>query len=93
MAAFDQRSFFNRLVRTSAVLAILPLSALSGAAPSARAADRPIIIGRDMDLNSLDPARAFCDTCQIYLSSVYARLVDLDKDNKTIIPKAPLTDS
>ena len=86
MAAFDQRFFFNRLAQASAVLAILPLAAFSGAVPSARAADKPVIIDRDMDLNSLDPARSFCDTCQIYLSSVYARLVDLDKDNKTINP-------
>ncbi|WP_339757105.1 ABC transporter substrate-binding protein [uncultured Hoeflea sp.] len=47
---------------------------------------RPVVIARDMDLNSLDPARAFCDTCQIYLSSVYDRLVDLSPDNKSIVP-------
>jgi peptide/nickel transport system substrate-binding protein len=45
-----------------------------------------LVIARDMDLNSLDPNRAFCDTCQIYLSSVYDRLVDLAPDNKTIEP-------
>ena len=55
------------------------------AAPSRRA-QTPLVIARDMDINSLDPARAFCDTCQIYLSSVYERLVDLGKDNKTIVP-------
>lgn len=48
--------------------------------------DRPVVIARDMDFNSLDPARAFCDTCQIYLSSVYDRLVDLSPDNKSIVP-------
>ncbi|KGF69471.1 ABC transporter substrate-binding protein [Hoeflea sp. BAL378] len=47
---------------------------------------RPLVVARDMDLNSLDPARAFCDTCQIYLSSVYDRLVDLSPDNKSIVP-------
>lgn len=47
---------------------------------------RPVVVARDMDLNSLDPARAFCDTCQIYLSSVYDRLVDLSSDNKSIVP-------
>lgn len=58
----------------------------SGLAAYAQDADKPMVIARDMDLNSLDPARAFCDTCQIYLSSVYDRLVDLGKDNKTIVP-------
>ena len=50
------------------------------------AQDKPVVVARDMDLNSLDPARAFCDTCQIYLSSVYDRLVDLSEDNQTIVP-------
>ncbi|TIP82936.1 MAG: ABC transporter substrate-binding protein, partial [Mesorhizobium sp.] len=53
---------------------------------SAENAGKPIVIARDMDLNSLDPSRAFCDTCQIYLSSVYDRLVDLSPDNKSIVP-------
>jgi len=47
---------------------------------------KPVVVARDMDFNSLDPARAFCDTCQIYLSSVYDRLVDLSPDNKSIVP-------
>lgn len=45
-----------------------------------------LVIGRSMDVNSLDPARAFCDTCQIYLSSVYDTLVALGKDNQTLKP-------
>lgn len=45
-----------------------------------------VVVARDMDINSLDPLRAFCDTCQIYLSSVYGRLVDLGPDGKTIVP-------
>jgi peptide/nickel transport system substrate-binding protein len=53
---------------------------------STQNAGRPIVIARDMDLNSLDPSRAFCDTCQIYLSSVYDRLVNLSPDNKSIVP-------
>ena len=86
MATLHWRLFSNRMARAGARLAIVSLAAVSCTVPAARAADKPVIIGRDMDLNSLDPARAFCDTCQIYLSSVYARIVDLDKDNKTIIP-------
>ena len=47
-----------------------------------------LVIARDMDINSLDPARAWCDTCQIYLSSVYEPLVGLDTDNRTLVPAA-----
>jgi peptide/nickel transport system substrate-binding protein len=47
----------------------------------------PLVIARDMDLNSLDPARAYCDTCQIYLSAIYETLVGLAPDNKTLVPR------
>lgn len=46
-----------------------------------------LVVARSMDVNSLDPARAFCDTCQIYLTSVYDTLVTLDKDNQTVKPR------
>src|SRR3546814_9722994 len=40
-----------------------------------------------MDFNSLDPSAGFCDTCQIYFSSVYESLVGLAEDNATIVPR------
>lgn len=46
------------------------------------AQEKALVIARDMDVNALDPARAWCDTCQIYNTSVYEQLVTLDKDNK-----------
>ena len=50
--------------------------------------DTPLVIARDMDINSLDPARAYCDTCQIYLTATYSTLIGLDpKDNQTFIPR------
>lgn len=50
--------------------------------------DKPLVIARDMDINSMDPSRAYCDTCQIYLSATYDTLIGLDpKDNKTFIPR------
>ncbi|MDQ7249776.1 ABC transporter substrate-binding protein [Dongia sedimenti] len=49
-----------------------------------RAADRPLVIARDMDINSLDPHRSWCDTCQIFDTSVYEHLTTLDKDNKLV---------
>ncbi|NTT87659.1 ABC transporter substrate-binding protein [Tabrizicola fusiformis] len=51
-------------------------------ARQASAEEKALVIARDMDVNSLDPARAWCDTCQIYNTSVYEQLVTLDKDNK-----------
>jgi peptide/nickel transport system substrate-binding protein len=89
MAAFSMRRAVQRcLARSCGMIALFvcPPNLMPAGVALAQPQDKPLIIGRDMDLNSLDPARAFCDTCQIYLSSVYARLVDLDKDNKTIVP-------
>jgi peptide/nickel transport system substrate-binding protein len=61
------------------------VGALLGATPLA--AQDTLVIGRSMDVNSLDPARAFCDTCQIYLTAVYEPLLTLDADNQTLVPK------
>ncbi len=55
--------------------------------PSTAAADDALVIARDIDINSLDPARGFCDTCQIYFSNVYETLVGLGKDNATLTPR------
>ncbi|PZU83923.1 MAG: ABC transporter substrate-binding protein [Shinella sp.] len=60
----------------------LAASALGVSLSPVAAAERALVIARDMDVNSLDPARSWCDTCQIYNTSVYEQLVTLDKDNK-----------
>ncbi len=76
-------TFPAKKARAAAVAALLATSAFW--APSSFAQDsKPLIIARNIDLNSLDPHRAFCDTCQIYNSSVYESLLTLDKDNKLI---------
>ncbi|ACZ39847.1 ABC transporter substrate-binding protein [Sphaerobacter thermophilus] len=47
-----------------------------------------LVIARHTDINSLDPHRAFCDTCQIVITATYQRLVGLDlSDNRTLIPQ------
>ena len=76
------------LKRLSASMSFLALFAGGSllTARSAAAADSEIVVARAMDLNSLDPARAYCDTCQIYLSAVYDTLVTIAPDNKTVIP-------
>jgi peptide/nickel transport system substrate-binding protein len=68
--------------------AMLALAAgLALIAPSighAQGASKPLVIARNMDLNSLDPHRSFCDTCQIYNSTVYETLLTLDVNNKLV---------
>ena len=67
----------------AALAASTMLIGVAAIAPASAQSDT-IVIARDMDIDSLDPARAFCDTCQIYLTSAYDRLVDLDKDKEAI---------
>ena len=72
---------FGKTTRRRLSSLALCAAMLGAMAPSAMAEERALIIARDMDSNSLDPARAWCDTCQIYNTSVYEQLVTLDKDN------------
>jgi len=47
-----------------------------------------LVIARGMDVNSLDPSLAYCDTCQIYMTAVYETLIGLDSnDNQTLVPR------
>ena len=39
------------------------------AGPLAAQDQQPLVIARHLEINSLDPHRAFCDTCQIYLTA------------------------
>ena len=58
------------------------------AAPSVATEGRELVVARDMDTNSLDPSRAYCDTCQIYLTAVYETLMTLDpKDPNVQLPR------
>lgn len=64
----------------------LALAALAAAPALAQGTDT-LVIARSMDVNALDPARAYCDTCQIYLTSVYDTMVTLGPDNRTVEPR------
>ena len=46
---------------------------------------RELIIARDMDLTTLDPQRAYCDTCQIFLTAVYQTLIGVDPTDLTVL--------
>ncbi len=47
-------------------------------------AARELIIARDMDIQTLDPSRSFCDTCQIYLTATYQTLIGIDPNDPTV---------
>ena len=76
-----------------ALLAATMLAGVAGAfgPVSVQAADKPLVIARAFDFISLDPARAWCDTCQIYLTNIYETLVTLDSDNRTLKPRLATT--
>ncbi|MDW6023813.1 ABC transporter substrate-binding protein [Mesorhizobium sp. BAC0120] len=58
---------------------------LAGLGASAMPAEaKTLVIARDMDINSLDMDRSWCDTCMIYNAAVYEGLLALDKDNKVV---------
>ncbi|HKK34831.1 MAG TPA: hypothetical protein VJ994_00900, partial [Paracoccaceae bacterium] len=69
-----------------APLAAFAALALAAPPPAEAQSGDTLVVARDMDVNSLDPARAFCDTCQIFLTATYEKLVDLAPDNRTIVP-------
>ena len=49
---------------------------------------RPLVIARDMDINSLDISRSYCDTCQIFNTAVYETLITVDPaDPNTLEPR------
>ena len=58
---------------------------LLGLAAIATPADaKTLVIARDMDINSLDITRGWCDTCMIYNAAVYDGLLGLDAKNKLV---------
>ena len=59
----------------------------AGTTPAGGASDQALVIARGMDVNSLDPSLAYCDTCQIYMTAVYETLIGLDDDNQTLVPR------
>lgn len=68
-------------------IALAALTGLSFQATPASADEASVVVARAMDFNSLDPARGWCDSCQIYLTAAYEQLVTLGPDNKTIEPR------
>jgi peptide/nickel transport system substrate-binding protein len=80
--AFSQKT----LVTAATLLLSVSLGAIITPTATLAQSHDTLVVARSMDVNSLDPHRAFCDTCQIYLSSTYETLVTLAADNKTLLP-------
>ena len=63
-------------------------AATTGDTSAPAAEGRPLIIARDMDVNSLDVSRSYCDTCQIFNTAVYETLITVDPaDPNKILPR------
>ena len=67
--------------------ALLLAGTAFNAAPVAAQNSDTLVIARSMDVNSLDPARAFCDTCQFYLTAVYETLLTLAAVAVILLPR------
>jgi peptide/nickel transport system substrate-binding protein len=67
---------FGNLVAATALLG-LTLAAVPATAKS-------LVLARDMDVNSLDLHRSYCETCIIYNEAVYEGLLTLDANNKLV---------
>ncbi|WP_121062589.1 ABC transporter substrate-binding protein [Chachezhania antarctica] len=72
-------------LKTGLAAAFVASTALVGQPASAQDSDT-LVIARTLAVNSLDPSRAFCDTCQFYLTAVYETLVTLAPDNQSLVP-------
>jgi peptide/nickel transport system substrate-binding protein len=99
-----QHQWRSQVLLVTGVTVVLLLAACSGGSSKNRTAggspvaqgvtgspaptNKTLVIARGMDVNSLDPNRAYCDTCQIFLTNVYQTVVGLDPaDNQTLIPR------
>ena len=78
----------SRKTVTAVIMTMVFAALVSGVFSNrAEAADKEVLVlARSMDLNSLDPHRAWCDTCKVVNGIAYETLIKLGKDNKTIEP-------
>ncbi len=81
------RSIRVRVMAVAVAGALIMAACSSSSSSSGGGGGKSLLIARDMDVNSLDPSRAYCDTCQIYMTAVYETLIGLDKDNTTLVPR------
>lgn len=71
-----RRPRLRALGAMAAALAMAGLAACSATPATTSGSDSgEIILGRSMDVSTLDPERALCDSCQIYNGAVYDTLL------------------
>ena len=89
MKIMDLGLFKENAACMTAAAALLGVSLVVAGQPAApaMAADNTIVIARDVDFNTLDPSRSWCDSCQIYLTAAYEQLIRVGKDNQTLEPR------
>lgn len=77
--------------RAAAAMASLALvAALAGCSGDGGGSGeaRGLVVAKALDLASLDPARSYCDSCQIYMSNVYDTVISVDVDDPTkLVPR------
>ena len=74
-----------RAAIAAAAIATLALTGCSGGLKTAGGEERQLVIARAMDVQTLDPQRGYCDTCQIVFSALYETLVTVDPADPTVI--------
>ncbi len=83
----NRKGATRRVVAVGLAGVLLLGACSSSGGSSSGSTDKALLIARSMDINSLDPSRAYCDTCQIYMTAVYETLIGLAKDNTTLVPR------
>src|SRR5690348_13302725 len=77
----------RRGVASGAALVLLATGVVACSAQSSTTEQRDdIILGRAMDLTTLDPDRSLCDTCQIYNSAVYDTVIKANGKDGSLEP-------
>ena len=73
---------------TGEATATTPATSPAGTSAPSTGNARELVIARDMDVNSLDVSRSYCDTCQIFNTAVYETLITVDPaDPNKILPR------
>jgi len=69
-------------------IATLALTGCSSGLATTSGEERQLVIARAMDVQTLDPQRGYCDTCQIVFSALYETLLTVDPADPTkVLPR------
>ena len=74
-----------RAAIAAVAIATLALTGCSSGLATTAGEERQLVIARAMDVQTLDPQRGYCDTCQIVFSALYETLLTVDPADPTAI--------